>query len=604
MIKYLLDNFGITKFILIVVAMTSIISVLVFCIILNQVIESHDEEMTQIIASDVYDEINSELLKPVIVSQTMAKNIFLRQDLKFTEQPEIVNKYLLNLKESFDCTAAFLAVDRTKNYYTLNGLQKTLDWEKDPHDIWYKNFLDTNLDHELNVDTDEANNFALTIFVNTRMFGDNGETLGICGIGVGMEKIQKILQKNEDIHGIKINLVNKAGLVQVDSESDKVDILCVFIRGLQCADSRICCRSYVVTKYIPQFDWYLVIHRDTQSRQSAFSNLVLYLSVTWVILLALLLTFIQSSLNKGEKQIKDSATKLGIASHSGIYVSMHLIDLQKNSIHELSSNAEVKIFQIQDGLHAKEKIISAVKKMTNKESLRVMLEFIRLSTLPARMTGKQAITQEFLSEDFGWCKAYFMLVDDNHDGTIKKSVFAIELIDEEKRREKHLKYLSETDLMTGLHNRGSGERIITELMAKNVEGMFCLLDADKFKSVNDNFGHEVGDKVIKAIANCLKNSFKNSDITLRLGGDEFAAYAIGATNEIQCKVIINRLFSMIDAIAIPELGDRKISISLGAAIFHSQSGETFTELYKRADSAAYTSKKTSGNCFTFAEENF
>ena len=128
--------------------------------------------------------------------------------------------------------------------------------------------------------------------------------------------------------------------------------------------------------------------------------------------------------------------------------------------------------------------------------------------------------------------------------------------------------------------------------------MFCLLDADKFKSINDNFGHEVGDKVIKAIAQCLKKSFRNSDIVMRLGGDEFAAYALGVTNEEQVKIIVNRLFSEIDKIDIPEIGDRKITISLGSALFSIKDACSFTEIYKRADSAAYISKKTQGNCHT------
>ena len=99
-----------------------------------------------------------------------------------------------------------------------------------------------------------------------------------------------------------------------------------------------------------------------------------------------------------------------------------------------------------------------------------------------------------------------MLVD-NSGGKINQIVFAIELIDEEKQRENHLLYLSETDAMTKLNNRGGGEKKITELISEGTEGMFCLLDADKFKSINDNFGHDVGDKVIIAIADCLKKAF-------------------------------------------------------------------------------------------------
>ena len=611
--KYLLETFGVTKLIMIVISATSVISILISCIILNEVIESHDEEMIKIISSDIYNDVNKELLKPVFVAQTMASDSFLKQNLKNIqllpqdEKEKLVGEYLRTLKNKFHFSAAFLAVESTRNYYTLQGLQKKLNHRKDPHDSWYKNFLQKNIPYELNVDTDEANNFATTIFVNARIEDEDSTVLGVCGVGLGMDRVQKILAMHEKNYGIKINFVNSDGIIQVATGTQGIDKKHLNELEFNKSEEIILNKvegkrgTYIVTKYIPQFNWYLVIYRDSNSRQSVFSNLVLYISVAWVVLLAVLLTFIQTSLNKGQKQIEDIATKHGIASHSGLYVSMHLIDLEKNSIHELSSDPEIKVLQVQEGHHAKEKLTSAVKKMTKVESLPEMLEFIKLNNLTERIGDKHAIYQEFLSEDYGWCKAYFMLVDENKDGEINKIVFAIELIDEEKRREKHLRYLSETDAMTGLKNRGSGEKTVTDLISQGTEGMFCLLDADKFKSINDNFGHDVGDKVIKAIANCLKNAFKNTDVTLRLGGDEFAAYAVGVTTELQGRIIINRLFAMVEAIVIPELGDREISISLGAAFFNAESGETFAELYKRADSAAYISKKTFGNCFTFAE---
>ena len=84
--------------------------------------------------------------------------------------------------------------------------------------------------------------------------------------------------------------------------------------------------------------------------------------------------------------------------------------------------------------------------MTEEKNLPEMLKFVNLGDLTERMGDKNAISQEFLSNQYGWCKAYFMLVD-NSGGKINQIVFAIELIDEEKQRENHLLYLSETDAM-------------------------------------------------------------------------------------------------------------------------------------------------------------
>lgn len=333
--------------------------------------------------------------------------------------------------------------------------------------------------------------------------------------------------------------------------------------------------------------------------QNAFSNVVLYMSFGFLFGLAVLLIVVQISLNRDRREIVESAKKHGIANHAGLYVSMNLIDLKRDSIYELSHDTEIQLLIVREGDGAQAKIKNAVEEMTAEESLSEMLEFVNFETLKERLANKPAVYQEFLSRQYGWCKAYFMTVDRSEDGEIHQVELAIELIDEAKRREKHLLYLSETDAMTKLRNRGSGEWVVTDLIERGTEGMFCLLDADKFKSINDTFGHDAGNKVIRAIADCLRQAFRNDDVIMRLGGDEFAAYAIGVTDTEHGRVVVNRLFALIDKIEIPELGERKITISLGAAIFRVSDNCDFSELYKRADSAVYESKKVAGNFCTF-----
>ena len=408
---------------------------------------------------------------------------------------------------------------------------------------------------------------------------------------------RSVISSNDDGGNDQIDLVDQTGLVQVDTDSLQIEHLKLTNITLEKNLTEFIVHKtrsgYNVTRYIPSFDWYLVIQRNSINSKGTFSNLIAYMLIGFVILLAIFLSLIQLGLKRAQKRLEETAKKHGIASHAALYVSMHLIDLKTNSIFELSRDSKVDLFRISDGDNANLRIIQAVKRMTRIENLRDMVDFTNLATLSNRMKNISAINHEFLSEKYGWCKAHFMRADDD------QIVFAIEIIEEEKRREKHLLYLSETDAMTGLRNRGSGEKKIKELMAQGKSGMFCLLDADKFKSINDNFGHDVGDKVIKAIADCLKRCFRDSDVTMRLGGDEFAAYAVGVTNEEIGMVIINRLFGFIDQINIPELDDRKISISLGAAFFNMQDDYSFEDLYKNADSATYLSKKTEGNCSTF-----
>lgn len=604
--KKFLGDRTFAKQILIVIAVAFLISVSVACVILNKVIQSHDEELALLIAADVYDDINNELIKPVMVSRAMAEDFFLQQTLLSTDEldetarTKMITNYLNNIKDNFHYSAAFVVSDISKNYYTCAGLLKTMSPEN-KHDVWYTNFLKKNTSYEFHPDTDEANNYILTLFTNMRIEDAEGNFLGVCGVGLKMSSLQMTLNANERAYGIRISLVDKDGLVQIDTNSDdiaKLSLSDVLTHNTNEFVLKKFGEGYVITKFIPDLKFYLVIQSDGKNNQSAYADLIFYMALSFFVALIILLIFIQLSLQRGRKNIEDSAKKHGLASHAGLYVSMHLIDLQSNSIHELSRDPEMNLKLPSDGGEAKERLLRTIKKITSQESLTFMLDFLNFDTLAKRLSKKNAIYCEFLSEEHGWLKAYFMLVDSESNGNIHQVVFAIEFIDDEKNREKHLIQLSETDAMTGLRNRGGGERTITELMTKGKEGMFCLLDADKFKSINDNYGHDVGDKVIKAIADCLKMTFRTTDVVMRLGGDEFAAYALNVTDGERAKIIIDRLFNEIDRINIPELGDRKINVSLGAAFFIFNEGCTFTDIYKRADLAVYQSKKISGNSFT------
>lgn len=171
-------------------------------------------------------------------------------------------------------------------------------------------------------------------------------------------------------------------------------------------------------------------------------------------------------------------------------------------------------------------------------------------------------------------------------------------ITDKKKLENRLIVLSEIDALTSISNRGSGERRAEKLINSGVKGMFCLLDVDKFKSINDSFGHTVGDKALIEIADCLRRSFTGSDVVMRLGGDEFAVYAVGVETERQGAEKIAQFIANVDMICIPEMGDRKVTVSMGAVICQG-AGVKFDQLYPMADHAMYACKNTPGNQFGF-----
>ena len=168
--------------------------------------------------------------------------------------------------------------------------------------------------------------------------------------------------------------------------------------------------------------------------------------------------------------------------------------------------------------------------------------------------------------------------------------------------ETELFYLSQTDALTKINNRGSGERRIELLLKKGECGMFCLFDADKFKSINDNFGHAVGDEVLIEIAKAMKRAFRGNDIIMRLGGDEFAIFAVGITDKKIGAMCIERFFACINEISIKALRDRKIAVSLGA-VLAGGTGETFDHLYTQADELLYECKKLPGSQYSFYQKD-
>lgn len=180
-----------------------------------------------------------------------------------------------------------------------------------------------------------------------------------------------------------------------------------------------------------------------------------------------------------------------------------------------------------------------------------------------------------------------------------EKVLMISLTDitEKKIAEKKLMILSETDALTGISNRRSGERRITDALIERENGMFIIMDANKFKYVNDTYGHEVGDLVLKAIADAMVKTFRTSDILVRLGGDEFVVFALGIKDREIGQLVVDRFFKNIEAIDIPELNGYKISMSLGAVIRTEE--DNFDSLYKKADNLMYESKTKGGNAVEF-----
>jgi hemerythrin len=162
-----------------------------------------------------------------------------------------------------------------------------------------------------------------------------------------------------------------------------------------------------------------------------------------------------------------------------------------------------------------------------------------------------------------------------------------------------LESMALSDVLTGLPNRRHALRCFDQLWqeaTKNVTPLACMMvDADGFKTINDTYGHEAGDEVLRQLARCLKNSVRNDDVVCRLGGDEFLILC-DHTNLAGAMKLAEKLRQEVAALRVPAgTGVWKGSVSIGVAE-RTESLVVCDELLRLADNGVYEAKRNGRNC--------
>jgi len=186
-----------------------------------------------------------------------------------------------------------------------------------------------------------------------------------------------------------------------------------------------------------------------------------------------------------------------------------------------------------------------------------------------------------------------------HIPSIKNYLEAAKPVIESRILMDKLRDTSLRDGMTGLYNRRFLEEFIDKVMhqAKREKETYSvlMLDVDFFKSVNDTYGHDVGDMVIVAIGNLLKDAIRESDLAIRYGGEEFVVMLHNADEKGTIKVAqdIHTRFSQL-RFDVGNGESLQKTISIGIAKFP-QDGDTIWKCIKHADTALYVAKTTGRN---------
>jgi diguanylate cyclase (GGDEF)-like protein len=164
-------------------------------------------------------------------------------------------------------------------------------------------------------------------------------------------------------------------------------------------------------------------------------------------------------------------------------------------------------------------------------------------------------------------------------------------------RSETLAHAALTDGLTGMQNRRYFDDALREYLVefRRIERPISLmiLDLDHFKQVNDTHGHDIGDEVLKAVANCLKDLTRHHDVVARLGGEEFAIVTPNMDAELLA-TFAERIRKAISNLSIMSGNVRlRVTTSVGMAVWDRK--ETAEEFYRRADRQLYEAKRMGRN---------
>lgn len=167
-------------------------------------------------------------------------------------------------------------------------------------------------------------------------------------------------------------------------------------------------------------------------------------------------------------------------------------------------------------------------------------------------------------------------------------------------RERHLRRLSESDSLTGLLNRRGFLARLDEILergASQADGTLFYIDIDDFKLVNDEAGHEMGDQLLVALAEVLRDQVRKADMLGRLGGDEFVLYLDGIDGKSAAVKAENILTAWRQRATAFMDRSCEVGLSIGLALVDGRTKESAQALIDRADQAMYRVKRAGKNGF-------
>lgn len=331
-------------------------------------------------------------------------------------------------------------------------------------------------------------------------------------------------------------------------------------------------------------DYNVVIVYSTKKDAKNFLLYSLMLSF-YLIIASCIIYFMFEKIIKTTKDRNDQMSIL--LKMADIYYSMHLIDLENDTVKEYSASDKVR--EVVNKETGAAKMMREIMSVTvYPEYVNDALEFTDLTTLANRMVGKKIISAEFNGNQFGWVRASFITIEADENGKPKKVIYVTRDIDRDKKKEQQLILRSHTDALTGILNRRAYEEDI-----KNYKKIVCdenlvfvSMDVNGLKIVNDTMGHAIGDELLLGASECIRKSLSGYGKIYRIGGDEFVALLSVKPDEI------NHIIDNLKRVISEWKGDnlKSISISIGYVCADEMNNTSIHDMAREADKRMYEEK--------------
>ena len=223
-----------------------------------------------------------------------------------------------------------------------------------------------------------------------------------------------------------------------------------------------------------------------------------------------------------------------------------------------------------------------------KDKLFLPIEMLLKNTLKMEKGEKQNIEDILPKDEMGYLLSSFYNMSEKIYNKTKK-----------------LTYESTHDTLTGLNNRVEIDRVISNsivcLAGNNKKMAIYFIDLNKFKQLNDTFGHDAGDAVLEETANRLKEAVCSNDMVFRLGGDEFVIVTKNIDQISQAEILATNISAKFESPFIFHGDPIKISLSIGIAISPDDSTNS-EEILKFSDVAMYSAKRKEGTNYRFFDK--